>query len=515
MESVLQFEGYTKAVKRKVVMGDTRYPGLVGVTYQCVRNSHPLVAMPYLTSHDMYPLERVRFENIRVYKPHEHDGYLKMFYNNYMDLPDNYKLHMPEDKIEQIGSNPDYRVTSLCLTPPIFYKDSKDRLMWINKVRRVLSMEPLESLSEDDEKRSNEEIRKRIVSTYHWNRPGHGIERTYGKNYGASNERGTPVKTDSKMEQSRDVMLKAYNNGDVGIVKDLLPVLYDAGTEESLSEMMRISMESAESGNSFAMLFLSKAYREGKGTEKDLVKASDWLRKANLKEDGRWSNELFDILWRIGTPESYDEMIQVISKGVDSEDPNSLGRMGRAYREGKGVQKDLGKAAEFMRRASIGKYYWSNELFDILWRIGTPESYDEMIQAISKGVEEESPNSMRRMGKAYRYGRGVPIDLDKSADWLRKASNRNMNSAKIELSEVLWDINTDDSLSEMHQVLSAMAAEGNPDAIRMLGDSYRFGKGVEKNLDKAEELMKKAKRMGAKGANEELKAIMSEKKMES
>ena len=115
------------------------------------------------------------------------------------------------------------------------------------------------------------------------------------------------------------------------------------------------------------------------------------------------------------------------------------GRFGLAYRDGKGVGKDLNEAAKWMRGAAsrnIKSAKWTNELFDVLWRIGTPESMREMIESVTKFASTGDAGAMGRLGRAYRDGKGVGKDLGKAAEWIRKAAGKSANWEK-ELSDLL------------------------------------------------------------------------------
>jgi hypothetical protein len=123
----------------------------------------------------------------------------------------------------------------------------------------------------------------------------------------------------------------------------------------ALNELKKIS----QYGN--AMGLLGRAYRDGKGIEKNLDIAAEWMRKAVAKNIGWANNELFDVLWRIGTAESFDEAAAVAKSRSEAGDGNAMGRLGRAYRDGKGVPQDLNIAAEWMRKAANIDIKWINE----------------------------------------------------------------------------------------------------------------------------------------------------------
>jgi len=170
MESILCYDGYTKTVKSKVVSGDPRYPDVDKIVYQCARNSHPVIVSPYLSEVDMYPLEKMKFERIMIYAPHNVDKFLTILYDRYMDLPRKPKAHISKEKVDSADENVDLHVTKQCLRPLSFYQDKDDRLKWINKVNRVLSIDMLDDLNEDIEKKAVSAIRKKLASEFYWDR---------------------------------------------------------------------------------------------------------------------------------------------------------------------------------------------------------------------------------------------------------------------------------------------------------------------------------------------------------
>ncbi len=199
-----------------------------------------------------------------------------------------------------------------------------------------------------------------------------------------------------------------------------------------------LAIECARSGNKHMQLRLARLYTIGKGVECNLYLAADYMRKA-AEQGLAWAkNELFDVLWRIGTPDSYSEMIHVATSFAEAGDGGAMGRLGRAYRDGKGVEKDLIKASEWMRMAADQNIRWAHwELFDILWRINTPESLKEMLERAVPLAEAGNGEIQGRLGRAYRDGKGVDKDLNKAAEWMKKAADMNIGWAEKELSDIL------------------------------------------------------------------------------
>jgi len=298
--------------------------------------------------------------------------------------------------------------------------------------------------------------------------------------------------TEQNCAKSAYYYRKAISEGSKASYIELFDTLWRINTPESLKEMVDLALPLAESGNRDMCGRMGRAYRDGRGVPKNLGIAADWMRKAANQNLGWAKNELFDILWRIGTPESYKEMISVATAFAEAGDSGAMGRVGRMYRDGKGVGKDLNKAAEWMRKAADKVHGWKNDLFDILWEIGTPESYKEMISLAKEFAKSGDARISARLGRAYRDGKGVGKDLNKAAEWMRKAADKNVGWAKNELLDILWQIGTPESYSQMKKLAEKFAETGDGEAMGHIGRMYRDGKGVGKDLNKAAEWMQKA-----------------------
>ena len=299
--------------------------------------------------------------------------------------------------------------------------------------------------------------------------------------------RGVP----KDLVKSAEYFRKAYSRNQVW-GNELFDVLWWINTPESKTEMMNVIQPLVDRGDGPALGRMGRAYRDGRGVNQDLNLAAEWMRKSAGKNVGWAKNELFDILWRINTPESKEEMIKVASDFAVKGDGNAMGRMGRAYRDGRGVPKDLVKSAEWFRKALPKNIWWTNEFFDVLWVINTPESLKEMMNVIQPLVDRGDGNALGRMGRAYRDGRGVGQDLNKAAEWMRKSAEKNVGWAKIELFDILWRINTPQTDEEMIRVASDFAAKGDPNAMGRMGRAHRDGRGVPKDLVKSAEWFRKA-----------------------
>ncbi|KQM09945.1 hypothetical protein AOA81_06910 [Methanomassiliicoccales archaeon RumEn M2] len=171
------------------------------------------------------------------------------------------------------------------------------------------------------------------------------------------------------------------------------------------------------------------------GNEEALKCIQNWLKKTYASVTPG-ENELFDHI--------LDTFYDIISTLAYSDAGIAMGFFGSMYRDGRGVKRDLDKAAEWMRKAADKNVGWAkNELFDILWRINTPEALEEMISVATANAEAGEGGAMGRLGRAYRDGKGVKRDLDKAAEWMRKAADKNLGWAKNELAAILKNSSND------------------------------------------------------------------------
>ena len=276
---------------------------------------------------------------------------------------------------------------------------------------------------------------------------------------------------------------------------EFFDILWKRGSPEDFKEMIEVISPLVEKGEGNALGRLGRAHREGKGVERDLDKAAEWMRKA-VEKNIRWSNELLDILWRIDTPESLEEMIAVANTAIDSGNYSASRQLSRAYYQGRGVSKNIPKALELMRLAVSKNVWWSHlELYDMLFDQGTIEDYDEMVHLLDRPLEKYTGHNLGsvygRLARAHREGKGVERDLDKAAEWMRKAVEKNIRWSN-ELLDILWRIDTPESLEEMIAVANTAIDSGNYSASRQLSRAYYQGRGVSKNIPKALELMRLA-----------------------
>ena len=290
--------------------------------------------------------------------------------------------------------------------------------------------------------------------------------------------------------QSKKWLHKALKDG-CNCFDSYYLVLSKIGSEDSFNELMEECSYYSKMNERVSCGWLGRIYRDGKGVDKNLDIAGEWMKKAadlNLKW-AKW--EYFEILWEINTPESLKNMIEYGKAESEKGNMELRARLARAYRDGRGVPKNLKKAASLMKSTLKSNPQWAKwEYADILWKMNSLDSDKEMFNFALPYANNGQRDFQGLIGRAYRDGRGVEKDLMKAIEWMKKAADQNLAWAKWEYYNILWIINTPDSLKIMIEYGKAESEKGNMELRARLARAYRDGRGVEKDLMKAANLLK-------------------------
>ena len=168
------------------------------------------------------------------------------------------------------------------------------------------------------------------------------------------------------------------------------------------------------------------------------------------------------------------QAFELYENAADKEYVTAYRRLGWAYFKGSGVKKDLEKSFEWYLKAAeagdtkayrmAGDFYRDGE--------GTMKDYDKAIEWYTKAMEANDPNGYWCMGLFYENGQGVEKDLAKFHELLLKA---------YEIASNQKDYDTENL--------------GNLESN--LGRDFEYGKGVDKDINKAIEWYKKSAERGS------------------
>ena len=276
--------------------------------------------------------------------------------------------------------------------------------------------------------------------------------------------------------------------------------------------MITYGQKESDLGNMELRARLARAYRDGKGVEEDMGKAAMLMRDAAYQGVfwAKW--EYFDLLWDIGTSESLDEMIILAKREADQGNMELRARLAKAYYHGRGVQKDCEIAANLLRAVLPGKPLWARWLFlDILMSMHTLEADSEAFEYANSILNEGDREREARIARMYRDGRGTEKDLDKAISFMHSAAEKNLGWARDEYFDIVWKSNVYEFDKDAFETVKLFAEKCDGNAMGYLARFYRDGRGTEKDLDKAEEWMKRAQEKKVPWAAKELYEITYQK----
>lgn len=245
----------------------------------------------------------------------------------------------------------------------------------------------------------------------------------------------------------------------------------------------------------------------------------------------------------------YEQMNQSMShppEAAEAGQARTQYALGKIYRDGQGVEKDVQKAVEMFTLAAmqgnsfaafaLGKMHLSddpalsrNVAAALKWITNAAEHGNQFAQyylgkLLLKGTDDisQDTNSALRwllasveqgnvhaeyaLAMAYLKGESVPKDSLKAMELLKRASSREHQFAQYQLGKLLLqgeDV-PKDVVAAVHW-LTASAMHGNQYAQYALGKLYLLGKGVEKDKDRAAKWFQMAANQGNEYAQYYLK----------
>ena len=167
-------------------------------------------------------------------------------------------------------------------------------------------------------------------------------------------------RTDGKADpgMAEELMGLSAEGGITWAQAEYLGMLRDSGR---YAEMLGHASEYASRGCSEAMGFIGRAYMNGEGTGKNIGAALEWLERASAM-DVEWAmQDYMQLLW-----DSDAGMLAEKAEGFSGHSGIAMGFLGRAYRDGRGVEKDLAKAREWLRKAAEKRVPWAREELEAL-----------------------------------------------------------------------------------------------------------------------------------------------------
>lgn len=130
--------------------------------------------------------------------------------------------------------------------------------------------------------------------------------------------------------------------------------------------------------------------------------------------------------------------------------------------------------------------------------------YDTAIEEWRQPAVDGDVDAQFNMGQAYKFGRGVPMDLNIASDWFRKAAEKGHLQAADNYGLILFQ---NGQRQEALPWLESSAARGESRAQYIMGTAYFNGDLVAKDWIRAYALMTRASSSGLPQASKNLAAM--------
>ena len=190
------------------------------------------------------------------------------------------------------------------------------------------------------------------------------------------------------------------------------------------TESIEILKQLSESSEPNAIGRLARLYRDGKGVPCNMDEAIRLYAEAYLM-DAKWRYEYIDSLYR--STNSNNHNIAYIIASETSSNEASMGRLGRMYRDGKGIKQDLEESIRWYELACQSNKVWLTELIDVLLRTNSYEHHERAKKICFSNLDKKNDKITSRIGRIYRDGKGVDRDYSQSAYWFGKAYDLDAN----------------------------------------------------------------------------------------
>gem|GEM_PF-965389 len=192
---------------------------------------------------------------------------------------------------------------------------------------------------------------------------------------------------------------------------------------------------------------------------------------------------------------SAEELAFRICESAPSKGPDMFRLLSEMYYKGRGTEKNIGKAIYYFKKGP------RTDDYDRILK--------EMVTSQSKGSEKAPGESEFVLGMMYKKGDGVPKDLEKALEYLKKSMSEGHPKAHSEFMNVLWTMDTPESMGKLLAVCKGMEESGDPYALMYLGRMARDGKGgLDRDFAKASGYLRTSYEKGLVWSGHELVPVL-------
>jgi TPR repeat protein len=212
----------------------------------------------------------------------------------------------------------------------------------------------------------------------------------------------------------------------------------------------------------------------------------DWAALSPIAPSERMSpNSVGELQGKKEETAAFSELV----KKAEKEDVTAMRTLGRAYIDGKDVQRNENLGFSWLLKgAEAGDVECMLRVASCYFEgLGVDKDHSKAIPWLEKASEKNNLTAKWRLGTAYRYGRGVPIDLTRAYTFYSESAEAGYTPSMVSLAEMVdrGDGGIAKDPSRSLEWLSKAAVAGNTLAMDRLGGRFETGIGVAKDYAKA------------------------------
>lgn len=270
------------------------------------------------------------------------------------------------------------------------------------------------------------------------------------------------------------------------------------GKDQNQEEAVYWYKQAAEQGFANAQSDLGYCYKEGLGVPKDINDAIKWYQKAANQGFETAQNSL-GICYTMIEPCDYKQAVYWFQKAAENGNVSAQYNLGEFYKRGCGVKQDYRQAVYWFNKAAnediaeaqyaLGLCYYRGD--------GVSPDYSKAFNLFSKASNTlEMAHQM--IGIMYFYGYGVEQNYEKAFYHLQDL--------------VLFGNDIKIGGYENTQIKTFFGSNGDyfNEAMELLQNCYRFGRGTEKNIEKADFIFELAQKYENENAKETARILLAE-----
>ena len=244
---------------------------------------------------------------------------------------------------------------------------------------------------------------------------------------------GSGVPKDIK--KALELYEQAANRGDNLAQNSISWIYYTGeGVDRDFDKAHKWGIMAAENGNSGAMETLYRMYRDGDGVEKDEAKALEWLTKASEKGNAAAMAALGDCYEHgcLGVQIDMERAVGFYRQASDKNNIRGKYCLGLCYREGKGVECDEQKAWKLIIdcKKDDDLHFDNNAIVVLAEMYYGGEGFAVNESRFNRYDTEVNQKALLRLGSRYRRARGLPKNIDRAFECLKKSAEHGANTAQ-------------------------------------------------------------------------------------